>query len=641
MPAAVTAYLAFNAGGYFALATGVAAVGLLALIAVRVMLAEDPTEGLGPAAVVAASALGVLAVLQLVSTAWSDAPARALLEFDRTLLYLAGFLLAASAARDREALRWAVRLMGLSLAGIAIAGLLTRTLPDVFPIPPNVLDERLSYPITYWNGLGLITAVGIILSLHLTSDADEPRAVRVLAAAALPALAATLLLTFSRGPIALGVVGLVGYAVVARPRLLPTALLAVSPPAAVAVAVTYGADRLSSPEPTTSAAAAQGHDVAIAIAVSCLAAAIVRAVVVGLDGRLADLRIGRGARRAAMTAMAAAAAAAVLIGVVVLDAPERLENQYASFVEDDALLDTGDVRDRLTAVGNNGRLDHWRVALDGFAEAPIRGLGAGTYETLWARDRDSSFTVRDGHSLYLESLAELGVAGTLPLIVALLAILVGVAARIREGPRPLYAAVLVGMLLWATHAGIDWDWELPATGFFVFALGGLALAQPRATSRLRVPGRGLRLGIALSLLAVAVTPALVALSQARLERAVESFRGGDCPAAVDAALSSTDALRVRPEPFALLGYCDVRLGQPNLAVRMMQNAVRLDPSNWEYRYGLALVRASAGLDPRQAAAEALRLNPLEPMARDAVDAFNDGGPQVWRRRALDARLPIR
>mgnify|MGYP006175038649 CR=1 FL=1 len=39
---------------------------------------------------------------------------------------------------------------------VCLGGLLTRVLPDVFPIAPNVLDQRLSYPITYWNGVGLL-----------------------------------------------------------------------------------------------------------------------------------------------------------------------------------------------------------------------------------------------------------------------------------------------------------------------------------------------------------------------------------------------------------------------------------------------------------------------------------------------------
>src|SRR3954470_19443984 len=77
---------AFEAGGYFA---GTSALGAalvsLALIA-HVMRARRPFEGLSAGVVVAAGALGLLAVWTLVSAIWSDSPARALVEFDRALL---------------------------------------------------------------------------------------------------------------------------------------------------------------------------------------------------------------------------------------------------------------------------------------------------------------------------------------------------------------------------------------------------------------------------------------------------------------------------------------------------------------------------------------------------------------------------
>jgi cytochrome c-type biogenesis protein CcmH/NrfG len=46
-------------------------------------------------------------------------------------------------------------------------------------------------------------------------------------------------------------------------------------------------------------------------------------------------------------------------------------------------------------------------------------------------------------------------------------------------------------------------------------------------------------------------------------------------------LDAVDAFNIRPEPFIVLGYCDMRLGRPALAVRAMQSAVRKDPENWE------------------------------------------------------------
>jgi hypothetical protein len=66
--------------------------------------------------------------------------------------------------------------------------------------------------------------------------------------------------------------------------------------------------------------------------------------------------------------------------------------------------------------------------------------------------------------------------------------------------------------------------------------------------------------------------------------------------------------------------------------------MRLDPESWDHHYALALALAAAGRDPRPAAADALRLNPLDPMSQAAVHAFSTGGQRAWARRA--ARLPV-
>ena len=64
----------------------------------------------------------------------------------------------------------------------------------------------------------------------------------------------------------------------------------------------------------------------------------------------------------------------------------------------------------------------------------------------------------------------------------------------------------------------------------------------------------------------------------------------------------------------VLGYCDARLGQFDLARRAMDAARSRDPDNWQYAYGQAIVYGVSGLDPRPYAREALRLNPLDPDA---------------------------
>jgi len=128
-----------------------------------------------------------------------------------------------------------------------------------------------------------------------------------------------------------------------------------------------------------------------------------------------------------------------------------------------------------------------------------------------------------------------------------------------------------------------------------------------------------------------LVPAHVAVSQARLNRSLDAYRRGDCVRAIDLARSSSSLLGTRPEPYEVVGYCYVLHGSPRRAVVEIEKAVERDPDNWEYQYDLALARGAAGLNPRPAARAALRLDPLEPLTREAVRRFRTSDPRRWKK----------
>jgi O-antigen ligase len=652
LPGALTIYLGFDGGGYFPPATGAACAALALALVLRLTLAPRPLEGFGLAAGLVSGALGLLAAWALVSSSWSDAPARAVADFDRVLLYLLVLALVATLPRTAAIARTVLLGVAAGATFVCVGGLLTRVLPDVFPIASNVLEQRLSFPITYWNGLGLLAALALVLATHLTSSTREHAAARVIAAAALPALAATLYFTFSRASIIVAVAGVVGYLLLARPRGLAAAALAVLPATAIALVWAYDADLLAKPDPTTPAAVNQGRDVFIVLVLCTLAAGGLRLALIrlGADRRLAAARIALRARRIA--ALAALAVALVGFGAawVGFDMRDRISRQYEKFEQGDVVPRTEDARERLTTIGNNGRIYHWEEALDAWRTDRLKGTGAGTYELTWARNRPVEFTVRDGHSLYLETLSELGIVGAVLLVAALGGIMVTLARRARGPDRALWLALFTATAVWALHAAQDWVWELPSVTAWVFAAGGVALARPPGAARRERGGREhahtgpprlARVVAALAVVALAVTPILNALADARVRDSVTALKTGDCDYAIDRALAATSLLGARPEPYAVLAFCDVRLGKPALAERMIRNAIDRDPRNWVYHYGLALIRAAQGEDPRAAIAAARRLNPLEATAIRAERAFaSTDDPRKWRRRALDARLPI-
>jgi hypothetical protein len=207
------------------------------------------------------------------------------------------------------------------------------------------------------------------------------------------------------------------------------------------------------------------------------------------------------------------------------------------------------------------------------------------------------------------------------------------------GPtRTLYGALFAAALALTLHAGVDWDWEMPAVMIWLFALGGAALAAParrRGAERLSsIPARAL---IAIPLVLLALVPAHVSASQSRLNDSLDAYRRGNCEQAVESARSSISALGNRPEPFEVIGYCYVLNRQEGRAVGEIAKAVDRDPDNWEYRYDLALARGASGLDPRPAARAALRLDPLEPLAQAAVRRFNTADPKNGSERRKRSR----
>lgn len=641
--AGLTVFLAYSGGGFFPGVTAVATLILCLATVMRITLTRRPLAGVTPALVLPLALLAAFAVWTLTSAAWSDAPARALLEFDRVLLYILalGFFGMVGAGRGR--LDWGMRGLAAGATVICVGALITRVAPDLWPIAANVHADRLSFPLTYWNALGLIAAVGLVACVHLAAGEREPRLARVLGAAATPVLAATLLLTFSRGSLVLVPVGVLIYAVAARPRWLLTALAAIVPPMAVVLVATFRADLLATDDFDSAAAIAQGHDLALVVLLCVLGAGLVRALLTPIDARLAALRRPAPSWRAKLIATAVSVVALGGLALA-MSVPERVDAQWDRFVAGDVVdaEAAADTRSRLTDAGNNGRLDHWEVAVDSWRTEPLIGTGAGTYQLLWARERPYGFTVNDGHSLYVEVLGELGIVGFVLVVGAIAAMLAGVARRISGPQRHVHAAVLAAGTVWAIHAGIDWDWEMPAVTLWLFALAGLALSTPRGRPGPTIgePARMTRVVAALGVGVLAITPAATAVSQARLDEAVAAFQRDDCAGAIDAALDSLDALRVRPQPYEIIGYCDAREGEHRLALRAMRSAVDRDPDSWETHYGLAIVRAAAGLDPRPQLATARRLNPLEPMVRDAARAMRGDDPQKWERRALRARLPI-
>ncbi|HVP01132.1 MAG TPA: O-antigen ligase family protein [Solirubrobacteraceae bacterium] len=454
--------LAFASGGFFTGARLTAAIAAWALLALAVLAVPAPVLPAGRPARTALAALALLGAWTALSTTWAPAHGPARDAVERVLLYLPALAAGSIAWREREAARWvepALAAGALLVIGYGLAG---RLVPSVVHLHASArAGGRLEQPLTYWNAMGALAAIGLILCARLGGDPTRPVRLRLAAAAAAAPLGMGLYLSFSRGALAA-----FGCALVVLVLLVPTwaqlRAAAITLEAGVLgalVCAPFGAVRALHEGSRN----AQGA----AVLALLLAAMAFSAWLAHLSCREdaqggGALDFGRG-RRIALVALAAALALAPYAAAL----GERGNGaSQASF---------GATSARFTDVGSS-RYAYWRVAVDTFAAAPLKGVGAGGYATEWLRRRTIAERVRDAHSLYLQTLAELGIVGF-----ALLAVLIGAvvvaARRALRADRALAAGPAAGALVWALHAGLDWDWQMPALTLVAVALAGLLLCR--------------------------------------------------------------------------------------------------------------------------------------------------------------------
>lgn len=643
-PGIALVLLGLHNGGFFPMATAVTAVATLAVLLLWATLRGEPLAGFSRGAGIAAGALAAFAAWTLASSQWSDAPSRALIEYDRVLLYLGVFVVFALLGRSGARARLLVGGLAIATSLICIGALGVWLLPHTFPTDVVTFERyRLTWPTSYWNATGLLAGLATVFALHFSASLDMPRWLRAVAAALLPLCVATLWFTVSRGAAGATVIAVGVYLVVGASRGLFTAGPVAAIGTVAALVVAKGVEGIATADPS-GRALDDGRRAALLLALIALACGSMRFVLGGAADRAATamrlptIRVRSGA-------LAAGAAVLVLaVGFVALGGPGTVSHGYRQFVSGDYV--GGDVApaERFTTLSGNDRANQWKIALHGLRDHPLHGTGAGTYALAWQRGRDTTFDVTDAHSLYAEQAGELGIVGVLLLLVALGSIVAGLVLRVVRGPdRAVWAALLAAAAAWLVHAGVDWDWEMPALTLWLFAAGGLALSTPAAAAAdnerpTRTTPPVARIAAGLACILLALTPVAIWRSQKDLVDALEAFRTGDCAATTHAALASNRALSSRPEPFELLSYCDARAGQNELALQAANAAVRRDPHNWEFHYAQAIIRGVIGRDPRAAAQAALRLNPRSEKAQDLVRRFTPANRDRWQQLARHAPL---
>ncbi len=460
--------LAFFSGGYFGVVHGqvgvlVAAVGWL-LAAVVLVFEPRPL----PASRVGRVALGGLVALvawSALSLLWSPLLDPGLADVERSALYLAAFVLGCAVLRGQATARAVEPSLLAGLALVCIYALATRLLPGIVDATAgHRAGSRLDQPLTYWNAQGALAAMGLMLAIHAASDVRLGGRLRIAAMALAPALGLTLFLTVSRGAHVAALLGAVVLVLAARSRRTRDATLL----GVAAVTLMAGAagrfPGVVELEGGTGTRERQGLIVLGLLLLISAAAALGQALLLRLEARDTTWTAALRGRRALTVALAAVTLAVAALGVVAF-AGGQVEP-----APKDALAQGPE---RFRTLETN-RWRYWRVAFDSFADHPLTGSGIHGFAADWLERRDIDEGVQDAHSLYIETLTELGLPGLL-----FLALFLGGAgmALWRAGEPGWVAASAV----WVVHAAVDWDWELPALSLVFIVLAAAASATAPST----------------------------------------------------------------------------------------------------------------------------------------------------------------
>jgi O-antigen ligase len=602
--------IAARNGAYFPTSWGWAALALgWALLLVAVLVRELAVTR---TAVLFVASIGALAAWTLLSTTWSDASSSSALEAERALVYVIAVSALAVVARSVGA---AAVLSAVAVATFLASayGLATRLFPGHVGTFDPVSGYRLASPVGYWNAMGLVAATGSLLALGFLAH-GRSLSTRATAAASLVVYLPAMYFTFSRGAWLAIVVGFVVFVALspARLEICAAALVGGIAPAAV-VAIASQSSALTTLGADVDSASREGRHIFVAVVVGAVVATLLGA---GLELARRRYEPTRTMRRAFVAVLAGALVAAASSTVVRVGSPWHLAARgWHSFTAPPSSTVSGqnaatgtNLNERLFQLSNNNRIVGWKSAVSEWRSAPVAGRGAGTFEEWWLVHRAKDQQIRDAHSLYLETLGELGLVGLL-LVAAI--VLVPLVALWRCRRSPYVAVAGSAFVAWAVHAGLDWDWEVPAATLPALACAIVCCSALGVTWTL---GMRARVAIGVGAAAVALVGIVEGIGNQALASSRAALETGNYARADSQARKATRWAPWLSEPWIIQGQIQALNQDRPAAQADFRKAIAKDPRNYLAWYGLAGV--TSGVDHRRAVTRVLELNPLSDEARE-------------------------
>lgn len=219
--AIATFVAAYDNGTYWLPSRNVLTIAVWWAVIVGVALRALNLEGASRASLVMGGIIAALCAWTFSSVFWAPSAENAFDEFNRVSLFLGIFALTTLAARHMPVAYWC-NALAIAISSVLVIALISRFFPGSFSDQwlntslPSVA-HRLSFPLGYWNGIAIFAALALPLLLRVAVSSDKA-AIRGLAVAPIPAIAATVFLASSRGGVATAFVGIVAFLLLTSQR---------------------------------------------------------------------------------------------------------------------------------------------------------------------------------------------------------------------------------------------------------------------------------------------------------------------------------------------------------------------------------------------------------------------------------------
>ena len=312
---------------------------------------------------------------------------------------------------------------------------------------------RLNSPIGYWNVLALLTVFALPLALWIAAPRSRPAWLRAAGVVYLYAALVALVLTFSRGGVAVGIVAVALWFAIARPRLESAAALALALVPTIAVSGwAFSRPGLTKDGQPRSLQVHDGRWFALALVLGGIGAFAAAFLVCRYENRAAvDGAVAGAARPCGGSRCRRRRGRRARRG---LPPPESRPSRVLHKFNEPAPCHAGQGGEQLTTLSSTSRWNWWQEAWKSWRAHPVLGTGAGTFDLTHRKLRVDGTVATEPHNLPLQFLSETGIFGFILFLGIALAgagALVETLRRLEGEDRLAAAALVVGLFAYVVH----------------------------------------------------------------------------------------------------------------------------------------------------------------------------------------------